>query len=96
MLRVHAGPRHIRPTYDDGARQPYRRIAPAPLSPTVGAEIGGVSLAVALDDETFAEIHRALLDFTHTFGRFMGAEELKRKQAEFPPAEHRVVRTHSS
>lgn len=207
MLDVQAGPRHLRPTYDEGERQPYRRIEPAPMSPTVGAEIGGVSLAEAMDDETFAEVHRALLefkviffrdqditpeqhvafarrfgelevhpfipyreghpevvvlkknanmggfenvwhsdvtwrlapslgsvlharevpavggdtlfsdmyaayeglddetrasldglravhDFTHTFGRFMSDEELKKKQAEFPAAEHPVVRTH--
>lgn len=207
MLPAHAGPRHVRPTYDESERRPYERIAPAPMSPTVGAEIGGVSLAEPLDDQTFAEIHRALLefkviffrdqditpaqhvafarrfgelevhpfiphrdghpevvvlkknermggfenvwhsdvtwrlapslgsvlyarevpavggdtlfadmyaayeglddetrasldglravhDFTHTFGRFLSAEELKQKQAEYPPAEHPVVRTH--
>jgi taurine dioxygenase len=207
MLSLHAGPRHLRPTYDESERLPYRRIAPAPLSPTVGAEIGGVSLTAPIDDDTLAEIHRALLehkviffrdqdvtpeqhvafarrfgalethpfvphrdghpevmvlkkndrmggyenvwhsdvtwrlapslgsvllarevppvggdtlfcdmyaayeglddelrnsldglravhDFTHTFGRFMSAEELQQKQQEFPPAEHPVVRTH--
>lgn len=207
MLKVHAGPRRLRPTYDENERQPYRRIAPAPLSPTVGAEINGVSLAEEIDADTFDEIHRALLeckviffrdqdltpeqhvafarrfgelethpfvphrdghpevmvlkkndqiggyenvwhsdvtwrlepslgsvllarevpavggdtlfcdmyaayeglservrtsldglravhDFTRTFGRMMSAEELAKKQREFPPAEHPVVRTH--
>lgn len=207
MLNIHAGPRQLRPTYDPDEREPYRRIVPDPLSPTVGAEIGGVSLAAAMDDETFDEVHRALLeykviffrdqditpeqhvafarrfgalethpfvphrdghpevmvlkksermggyenlwhsdvtwrlepslgsvllareipkvggdtlfcdmysayeglddgvrasldglravhDFTRTFGRFMSAEELAKKQQEFPPAEHPVVRTH--
>jgi taurine dioxygenase len=197
----------LRPTYDESERRPYRRIAPAPLSPTIGAEIGGVSLSEPMDDETFDEVHRALLeykviffrdqeiapeqhvafarrfgdlethpfvphrdghpevmvlkkndriggyenvwhsdvtwrlrpslgsvllarevpavggdtlfsdmyaayegldddvrnalegrcavhDFTRTFGRFMSAEELAKKQQEFPPAEHPVFRTH--
>ncbi len=207
MLNFQAGPRRLRPTYDESERQPYRRIVPAPMSPTVGAEIDGVSLAAAMGDEMFAEIHRALLeykviffrdqdlthaqhvafarrfgalevhpfvphrdghpevmvlkkndraggyenvwhsdvtwrlapslgsvllarevpavggdtlfcdmyaayeglddelrasldglravhDFTHTFGRFMDAAELAKKQVEFPPAEHPVVRSH--
>ena len=207
MLKVHVGPRPVRPTYDERERLPYGRIAPEPMSPTIGAEIGGVSLAGPIDDEAFDEIHRALLefkviffrdqdvtpeqhvafarrfgdlevhpfvrhreghpevmvlkksdrmagyenlwhsdvtwrlapslgsvllarevppvggdtlfsdtyaayegldddvrasleglravhDFTHTFGRFMSPEELAKKQQEFPPAIHPVVRTH--
>jgi taurine dioxygenase len=207
MAKLQAGPRRLRPTYDDAERQPYRRITPQPLSPTIGAELHGVSLAEPLDEETLAEVRRALLeykviffrdqdiapeqhvafarrfgelevhpfvphrdgfpevmvlkknerlggyenvwhsdvtwrlapslgsvllarevpdvggdtlfsdmyaayegldddvrealegrravhDFTHTFGRFMSAEELAKKQQEFPPAEHPVVRTH--
>ena len=69
MLKIHAGPRPLRPTYDENERKSYRRIAPAPLSPTVGAEIGGVSLAAPIDDETFDEIHRALLEFKVIFFR---------------------------
>ena len=37
---------------------------------------------------------RAVHDFTHTFGRLLDADALARKQKEFPPAEHPVVRTH--
>jgi len=69
MVKVHAGPRRLRPTYDEHERKDYRRISPEPMSPTVGAEIGGVSLAEPLDDETFAEIHRALLDYKVIFFR---------------------------
>lgn len=69
MLKVHAGPRRLRPTYDENARQPYRRIAPAPLSPTVGAELSGVSLAEEIDAGTFDEIHRALLEYKVIFFR---------------------------
>ncbi|MEM7252779.1 MAG: TauD/TfdA family dioxygenase [Pseudomonadota bacterium] len=38
----------------------YKRITVNPLSGCVGAEIGGVNLS-DVDDETFAEIHRAFL-----------------------------------
>ena len=37
-------------------------IAVRPLSGALGAEIGGVDLSADLDDATFDEIHRALLD----------------------------------
>lgn len=207
MQNLQAGPRQLRPTYEANERVPYVRITPEPLSPTVGAELGGVSLAEPMDDETFQEVHRALLeykvifvrdqnvtpeqhvafarrfgalethpfvphrdghpevmvlkkndrmggyenvwhsdvtwrlapslgsvllarevppvggdtlfcdmyaayeglddevrtsldgvravhDFTQTFGRFLSAEELAKKQQEFPPAQHPVVRTH--
>lgn len=33
-------------------------------------------------------------DFTRVFGGFLSADELAKKRAEFPPAEHPVVRTH--
>jgi taurine dioxygenase len=69
MLKVHAGPRRLRPTYDENERQPYRRIATVPLSPTVGAEISGVSLAEPIDAPTFDEIHRALLEYKVIFFR---------------------------
>ncbi len=49
-------------------RAPYERITLRPLSPTIGAEIGGVDLA-SVDDETFAEIERAHLDYKAIFFR---------------------------
>lgn len=69
MPKPHAGPRHLRPTYDPGERVPYERITVEPLSPTVGAEIGDVSLAQPLDDETFKELRRALLEYKVIFFR---------------------------
>jgi taurine dioxygenase len=69
MVKVHAGPRRLRPTYEEHERKDYRRISPEPMSPTVGAEIGGVSLVEPLDDATFAEVHRALLDYKVIFFR---------------------------
>ena len=47
---IQAGPRHLRPTYDEDEPPPYARITPEPMSPTVGAEIQGVSLAEPLDE----------------------------------------------
>lgn len=69
MHVIQAGPRHLRPTYSDEERRPYRHITPTPLSPTIGAEIDGVSLADPMDDDTFAEVHRALLEFKVIFFR---------------------------
>lgn len=40
----------------------YRRIKVIPISGSIGAEIEGVDLAEELDNETFAEVHQALLD----------------------------------
>lgn len=39
----------------------YKRISVQPIAGSVGAEICGVEIAAGLDDETFAEIHRAFL-----------------------------------
>jgi taurine dioxygenase len=40
----------------------YKRITLRPISGSLGTEIHGVNLAEELDDETFAEIKRALLE----------------------------------
>ena len=39
----------------------YRRITVDPLTPSIGAEITGIDLRESLDDETVAEVRRALL-----------------------------------
>ncbi len=36
----------------------------------------------------------AIHDFTHSFGRALGADALAEKQKEYPPARHPIVRTH--
>jgi taurine dioxygenase len=46
----------------------YDRVRVSPLTPTIGAEVTGVSLA-DLDDETFGEIHRAFLQYKVLFFR---------------------------
>ena len=40
---------------------PYERIFVAPLSPVIGAEISGVDLSEPLGNQTFQEIHDALV-----------------------------------
>jgi taurine dioxygenase len=49
-----------------------------------------------LSDEVKAKIDDlvAVHDFTYSFGYALSPEELAKKQAEFPPARHPVVRTH--
>jgi len=40
----------------------YKKITINPLSGAMGAEIGGVDLSQRLDNQTFDEIHQALLE----------------------------------
>jgi len=47
----------------------YQRIAVAPVAGAIGAEIIGVDLAAAVDDETVAEIRRAWLEHCVVFFR---------------------------
>ncbi len=63
MLRIEAGPRALRRLPEGVETEPYTRFTVVPLSPTIGAEIGGVSLAQPLDDDLFAELDRALLEW---------------------------------
>ncbi|MCH6560859.1 MAG: TauD/TfdA family dioxygenase [Myxococcales bacterium] len=66
---LHYGPRpFLHEMREELEQAPYKRITLRPLSPTIGAEIGGVDLG-DLDDETFAEIERAHLDYKVIFFR---------------------------
>lgn len=69
MGTIQAGPRRLRPTFERDQTEPYRRITPEPMSPTIGAEITGLSLADELDDETLDEVRRALLEYKVIFFR---------------------------
>jgi len=69
MLRTHAGPRTLRRLPEGHEPRPYHRLSVAPLTPTIGAEIGGVDLREPLDDGLFAELHRALLEWKVIFFR---------------------------
>ena len=59
----------------------FVRIELAPLSPTIGVEIAGVDLRAPLDDETFAEVKRALHAFKVIF--FRDQPITVRQQLEF-------------
>ena len=48
---------------------PYRRITVEPIAGALGAEIGGVDLAAGLNDDTVAEVRRALLEHQVVFFR---------------------------
>jgi taurine dioxygenase len=69
VLTLEIGPRVAARTpagFDD---RPYERFAVQPLSPTIGAEVTGVDLGAAIDDELQAEIRRALLEWKVLFFR---------------------------
>lgn len=76
-----AGPRIAPRTPKGWVDKPYTRFGIVPLSPTIGAEITGLSLAEPLDDEAFGELHRALLEWKVIFFR----------QANLTPKQHHVL-----
>jgi taurine dioxygenase len=66
---IEAGPRPVRRVPDDWDDRPYERLTLDPYTPIIGAEVGGVDLREPLDDATFAEVHRALLEWKVLFFR---------------------------
>jgi len=69
VLTLDIGPRVAARTpagFDD---RPYERFGLQPLSPTIGAEVTGVDLGAAVDDELRAELRRALLEWKVLFFR---------------------------
>jgi taurine dioxygenase len=63
------GPRVMRRVPDDWSPRDYSRIKIEPCGETIGAEVRGIDLAVAPDDETLAEIRHALLEWKVLFFR---------------------------
>jgi len=63
------GPRIHSRTPEGWADAPYTRFAVDPLTPTVGAVIRGVSLGDEVDDDLFAQLNRALLEWKVIFFR---------------------------
>jgi taurine dioxygenase len=61
------GPRVSRRLPEGWDDQPYTRFSVAPLAPTIGAVIDGVSMADPVDDELFGELNRALLEWKVLF-----------------------------
>ena len=51
------------------AGAPYQTISVRPLTPAIGAEIGGIDLSQPLDELTLAEVRRAFLDHLVIFFR---------------------------
>ena len=69
MPVLDVGPRVAARTPAGWADAPYERFTVLPLSPTIGAEIGGVDLGEPMDDELHAELRRALLEWKVLFFR---------------------------
>jgi taurine dioxygenase len=63
------GPRVMPRVPENWVDQPYARITVSPLTPTIGGVVEGVSLAEAVDEELFAELNRALLEWKVLFFR---------------------------
>jgi taurine dioxygenase len=69
MPTLHAGPLRLDRLADGAEGEPYRRFTLTPMSPTIGALIGDIDLRTGVDDDTFAELHRALLEWKVIFFR---------------------------
>ena len=63
------GPRIASRTPEGWVDEPYTRFTCRPLAPTIGAVIGGVSLADPVDEELFHQLNRALLEWKVIFFR---------------------------
>jgi taurine dioxygenase len=63
------GPRIASRLPDGWEEAPYTRFTVEPLAPTIGAVIGGISLADPVDEELLAELNRALLEWKVLFFR---------------------------
>jgi taurine dioxygenase len=77
---VHHGPRVASRVPADWAERPYERFTIEPLSPIIGAEIGGIDLR-DVDDDVFADIRRALLEWKVVF--FRGQQLDRHEHATF-------------
>ncbi len=66
VLRGMGGPRY---RHQASNGMPYETISIDPLTPVIGAEIGGIDLTQPLSDAQFAEIERALAEFQVIFFR---------------------------
>jgi taurine dioxygenase len=75
------GPRVATRTPADWVDAPYTRFDVTPIAPIIGARIDGVSLAEPLDDATFAELNRALLEWKVLF--FRGQDITPAQQVAF-------------
>lgn len=67
MLTYDVGPRAAARVADGFAPTPFTRFTVRPLTPTIGAVVDGVDLAVSMDAELQAELRRALLEWKVLF-----------------------------
>ena len=67
-----SGPKVARRTPAGWVDAPYTRFTLQPLTPTIGAEVIGLTLTEVPDEATFAELHRALLEWKVLFVRDAG------------------------
>lgn len=63
------GPRVFPRIPDTFEHTGYRRLTIRPCTPTIGAEIDDLDLGADLDEETWAELHQALLEWKVLFFR---------------------------
>jgi taurine dioxygenase len=63
------GPRIAARTPAQWVDAPYTQFTLQPYTPTIGAEVQGLSLTDPLDENTFNELHRALLEWKVLFFR---------------------------
>jgi taurine dioxygenase len=75
------GPRVPSRTPEGWVDEPYTRFTLTPVAPVIGARIDGISLADPVDDELFAELNRALLEWKVLF--FRGQDITPQQQAAF-------------
>ena len=67
MPRFTAGPARLQRLGDGVREAACTRFTAVPVSPTIGAELGGVDLRQPVDEGLFEELHRALLEWKVLF-----------------------------
>ena len=80
-LRPRVGPRIAARVPEGFDTRPYARFSVEPLAPTIGAVVGGTSLADPIDDALHAELNRALLEWKVLF--FRRQDITREQQARF-------------
>ncbi|MCC5886734.1 MAG: TauD/TfdA family dioxygenase [Gammaproteobacteria bacterium] len=80
-LKDFYGPRVAQRVAEGWKFEPYRRINLTPLTPTIGAEVGDVDLALPLEAEVIDEVRQALAEWKVLF--FREQRITRERQVEF-------------